>query len=148
MNKKYLYKLNQFVIDYYNSISSKPLWVVSEFCCSEMSRYVGYHVLNDLQSGKAYILKGNISKSLSHDVLLVEAEGKFTLIDPAIWQFFKNKKSIFVGDYRDLESAIAGAKKVYTGGWVISEELNKDALKREIPEMLNIINKNIEDNGQ
>ncbi len=146
MNKKYLYKLNQFVIDYYNSRSSKPLWVVSEFSCSEMSRYIGYHVLNDLRSAKAYILKGNISKSLSHDILLIETEGKFTLIDPTIWQFFKNKKSIFVDDYCDLESAVVGAKKVYTGDWSISEELNKGTLKREVPEMLNIINKNIKNN--
>lgn len=146
MEKDYFSELQRFVVEIYESRCDKPLWVASEFCCSEMTRYLGYKILNDLPEAKAQILKGKISDKLTHDVLLVELESKYTIIDPAVWQIFKDSEGIVMGEYTDLGSSLAGAKRIYKGDWTISETLEKATTGKEAPELLNIINKIIQEN--
>lgn len=146
MEKDYLSGLQHFVVEIYEARCDKPLWVASEFCCSEMARRIGYKVLNDLPGAKARILQGVITDALTHDVLLIEIDGKSTIIDPTVWQIFKDKGSIVMGEYTDQESSLAGAKQIYGGDWKVSEVLNKEILEKELPELLNIIDKIIEEN--
>lgn len=146
MEKEYLVELQRFVVDIYESRCDKPLWVASEFCCSEMARYVGYKILADLPESRAHILKGEISDSLSHDVLLVEFDNKYTIIDPTVWQIFKDSKSIVMREFRNIDDSLAGAKEIYRGDWIISETLNIEESEKELPELMNIIDKIIVEN--
>jgi hypothetical protein len=146
MDKNYLNNLNQFVIDYYKSRCDKPLSVASNFCCSEMARYIGYKILNEIPGANAYVLKGVISKDLAHDVLLISLENEFTLLGPAVWQFIKDKGDIVMDLCDSVEGSIKSAEKIYGGVWKLSEELQKGTSNIEMPKLKAITDKIINEN--
>lgn len=146
MNKEYLSKIQDLTVNYYKIRCNKPLWVASEFCCSEMARYLGYIILDDPAYSKAYILKGDISKNLVHDVLIIDSGDGFFMLDPTVWQFFKNKRNILMGRYKNMNDSIRAARKIYKGVWKTSEILDKKDSKKELPKLIKIIDEIIEDN--
>ena len=146
MNQNYLNNLNQFVIDYYKSRCDKPLSVASNFCCSEMARYIGYKILNEIPDTKAYVLKGVISKDLSHDILSISLDDKFTILDPAVWQFFKDRENIVMDLCDSVEGSIKSAEKIYGGVWKLSEELKWGATDAEISKLNATIDDIIKEN--
>ncbi len=121
--------------------------VVLEDCCSEMARLVASWISEYEKSARFFILKGDevCKTKRSHDVLvLIMKNGEAYLIDPTVWQFFPQEKSILVGKSDSLENLIVMAKTKYGGNWKVGEEL-KDISHEEEKEWLRIIKKNIEE---
>lgn len=114
-----------FVTDFFESRCKKSLYIASKDCCSEMARLLGYIILKQYPKSEAFILKGKLSKNLDHDILAVKNQNNIILIDPTVWQIFKNKRNIFVGEYLSLDRGIKNLKSIYGGRWKISEELQK-----------------------
>jgi hypothetical protein len=146
MDKKYLKRLNQFVIDYYKSRGDKSLKAASEYCCSEMARYLGHHILGEISEAEVFILKGRISEKSAHDILLIHQKGGYTLLDPTAWQFFNEKKSILVGECDSLISSLDLAVKAYGGKWSVSEELDRGISKEELSKLKKILDEIIIEN--
>lgn len=98
MNDNYL-KTVQNKIKKILKSANKTLFLASQDNCSEMSRLVGCWILQRFPTINANILKGEnimgVTKK-NHDILAIEEKNKFYLIDPTIWQFFKNKKNILL----------------------------------------------------
>ena len=113
-------------------IGNDPLRLSSQDNCSEMARIVGCWILQENPMTSALVLKGeNIMgiKKKCHDVLIVEKKNKFYLIDPTVWQFFKNKKNILLAEKNTMKDCIEFAEKFYEGRWAISETINKNCFK-------------------
>jgi hypothetical protein len=85
--KKYIFGL----IGYNGRV---PLYVLTQDSCSEISRLLGQWLYKKFPRAKIYIYKGKV-RGRAHDVLIVEAN-HVSVIDPTVWQFFKNKKSILI----------------------------------------------------
>lgn len=107
---------------------NKPLYLLAQDNCSELSRLVGCWILQKQPKVKMFILKGqrvaNI-KNKCHDILAVEYYDKIYLIDVTVWQFFKYKRSILIGIADNLKESWMIAKKIYKGNWHVSERLDK-----------------------
>ena len=109
-----------------------PLHLSSQDNCSEMARIVGCWILQENPMTSAHILKGeNVMgiKKKCHDVLIVEKKNKFYLIDPTVWQFFKNKKNILLTEKKAMKECMKFAEKFYGGVWSVSETINKNCFK-------------------
>ena len=104
---------------------------MSKDSCSELARLTGYWFLRKLPNARIYVLKGQISKNVFHDIIGVKTGAKVYLIDPTVWQFFLRKKNIFIKMTSSLDTALAHAAKVYGGKWVLSEKLTKNICRRE-----------------
>ena len=114
--KRYVFSL----IGYNGQIS------LSKLCnntCSEVSRMLGQWFLNKLPKADMYIAKGKIGKRF-HDILLVH-DKKVYIIDPTVWQFFKNKKSILIKRTKTVNDALLALASIYGGKWRISERITK-----------------------
>ena len=123
----------------------KPLYLLAEDNCSELSRLVGCWILEKIPDSKIFIAKGeNVMnlKNKCHDIVLAENYNKVYIIDPTVWQFFKNKRSILIGTEQDIKRALNNLRNVYKGNWKISEELGKKDCKQK-DEWETIINQNI-----
>lgn len=70
-------------------------------------------------------------KKRCHDILAVQDGNYFYLIDPTVWQFFKNKRKILVGIMKNLGDVLDNARKTYKGKWKISEELKIKDCKQQ-----------------
>jgi UDP-N-acetylmuramoylalanine--D-glutamate ligase len=143
MKKEFINQIQKKEIIFLKKISrDKSLDVLVQDGCSELSRLVGLWFLEKRKDIKASILKGErvFNKNQCHDVLMIEKEKEFYLIDPTIWQFFKNKKSIFIGSFKNKEDIFKGLKKEYGGNWKVSERINKRINKEEL---VNVIAENI-----
>ena len=60
-------------------------------------------------------------------------EGKVSVIDPTVWQFFKNKKSILIAERNTIQDALAATSQYYGGKWKLSEKVGSysfDKIKR------------------
>lgn len=110
----------------YKRHSNKPLCIVSQDCCSEMTRLIGCWVSPRYPEARMYILKGkNVMYSKkSHDVLILEHNNSWYLIDPTIWQFFPLKRSIYRGRFATQNDLVAFVKGMYRGTWSISENVD------------------------
>ncbi len=60
----------------------------------------------------------------SHDVLILEHNNSWYLIDPTIWQFFPLKRSIYRGRFATQNDLVAFVKGMYRGTWSISENVD------------------------
>ncbi len=80
-------------------------------------------------------------KKKCHDILAIKDDNYFYLIDPTIWQFFKNKRKILVGIVKNFNDILGNVQKVYKGKWKISEELKITDCRRK-KEWMRIINLN------
>lgn len=150
MEGQYIIELQKYAIDILKkSNQRKPLWMLSKWNCSEVSRIVGLKVLSDLGvSSKPFILKGNVTvtgltEENNHDILVFfDPESKmYTLIDPTIWQFFPKKKKTFLGKFSSVSDILKFASGYYGGDWKISEEIGS-TLEKEVDEWKRIIKLN------
>jgi hypothetical protein len=124
---------------------NKPLYALAEDNCSEVARLVGCWILEKMPDAQISIAKGDRvmgEKNKSHDVILVNDNKAIYVIDPTIWQFFKNKRSIIIGKTETVKSTLCTLEKMYKGKWKISEKISKKtAYNKE--EWRKIIKKNI-----
>ncbi|OGD65875.1 hypothetical protein A3F08_00085 [Candidatus Berkelbacteria bacterium RIFCSPHIGHO2_12_FULL_36_9] len=143
MKKEIIDQIQKKVIKLLRKNSNKPLYISSEDNCSEIARLVGIWIMEKLPQTKIHILKDTdvLHTKKCHDILAVKCDGKINLFDPTIWQFFKNKKSIFIVKTNNLSEALAVAKKIYHGEWKISELL--DANKYDKIKLLETVDSNI-----
>lgn len=145
MNRFFVKKIQKRLIRLLKSFGNKPLYSLSKDSCSEIARLVGCWVLLSLKKSRVFIYKGdNVlnKRNKCHDLLVVERNSKFYLLDPSIWQFFKYRKSIFLGEYGNLNSLKSKLANVYRGSWKLSEVLGRNSCKN-IKEWQQIIKANI-----
>jgi hypothetical protein len=108
-----------------------------------MSRLVGYWMIDKNRKLEAFIIKGTLVRKKQHDILVTKEDGLFSVIDPTIWQFFKNKRTIFLGNFNTIEEVYNFAKKFYGGKWVFSEKLNLIDSKQEQTKCMFLIKENL-----
>ena len=114
--KRYVFSL----IGYDGKIS------LSKLCndtCSEVSRILAQWFLKKLPKADMYIVKGKIGKRF-HDLLLVHDKEVY-ILDPTVWQFFKNKKSILIKKTKTINDALSVLINIYGGKWRISDKITK-----------------------
>jgi hypothetical protein len=129
--KKYVFRL----IGYNGQIS---LFNLSDNTCSEISRLLAQWFRNKLPKADMYIAKGKIEKRF-HDLLLVYDKEVY-ILDPTVWQFFKNKKSILIKKTRTVNDALLALADIYGGKWRISEKITKYSNK-EIEKLKRVLTK-------
>ena len=112
--KKYVFSL----IGYNGKVS---LFKLCNDTCSEVSRLLAQWLLKKLPKADMYIAKGKIGKRF-HDLLLVHDKEVY-ILDPTVWQFFKNKKSILIKKTKTINDALLVLVSVYGGKWKISERI-------------------------
>ena len=115
--------------------------LLSNLCddtCSEVSRMLAQWFLKKLPKADMYIAKGKIGKRF-HDLLLVHDKEVY-IIDPTVWQIFKNKKSILIKKTKTVNDALLALASVYGGKWRISERITKYSHK-EMERLKSVLNK-------
>lgn len=144
--KKEITKIQKKLVALFRSFDKKgSLFVLAKDNCSEVSRIVGHWFLKENKNLEVYILKGKnikFGKKQAHDVLVICDKNKIFLLDPTIWQFFKNKKSIFWGEFDKMSEVLDFLKLKYGGKWKISEKLEKEKFG-EVEKLKKIIGENI-----
>lgn len=132
MNKETIRQIQKKVIKLLRKYCNKPLYISSIDNCSEIARLVGCWIFEKLPRAKIYVLKGKHVKRTKkcHDILAVEYNNSIDLIDPTVWQFFKNKRSIFMKTTNNLATGLLEANKIYSGKWKISETLKASGCKK------------------
>ncbi len=144
MDNKLINQIQKEIIKLLKKNSNKPLYLLAKDNCSEMARLVGCRIFNKLPNAKIYILKGeNVmsQKKRCHDILAVKDSNYFYLIDPTIWQFFRNKRKILVRIIKNFDDILNDIQKIYKGKWKISEELKIKDCKQQ-KEWMQIIDLN------
>ena len=119
----------------------QPLYVISKDSCSEVSRLLAIWLRKKMPKTKIYIAKGKI-KNIAHDVIITEDEKEAYIIDPTVWQFFKYKRSIFIGKTRTTGEALHKLADIYGGKWKIKERVMGYS-KNEIFKLKITLTKNI-----
>jgi len=114
--KRYVFRL----IGYNGKI---PLSQLCDDTCSEVSRLLAQWFLKKLPKANMYIAKGKIEKRF-HDLLLIHDKEVY-ILDPTVWQFFKNKKSILIKKTKTINDALLVLTNIYGGKWSISERIIK-----------------------
>lgn len=125
--------------------NKKPLSFLVQDSCSEISRLFGCWLLDDLPISKIDVLKGEgvfNDKNIAHDLLLVNYNDTFYLVDPTVWQFHKNKKNILVKKEKSLNKCFDYLNKTYGGVWSVSENITKSDCDGK-NEWMDVIEKNI-----
>lgn len=144
--KKEITKIQKKLVALFRSFDKKgSLFVLAKDNCSEVSRIVGHWFLKENKKLEVCILKGNnikFGKKQAHDVLVICDKNKIFLLDPTIWQFFKNKKSIFWGEFDKMSEVLDFLKLKYGGKWKISEKLGKEGFG-EVEKLKKIVGENI-----
>lgn len=150
MEDQYISELQKYATDILeNGNHGKPLWMLSKWNCSEVSRIVGLKVLSDLGvSSKPFILKGNVTftglaEENHHDILgfLDSKSKRYILVDPTIWQFFPKKKNILLGEFSSVNDIFKFICEYYGGDWKVSEEIDR-TLEKEVAGYYKIIKLN------
>jgi hypothetical protein len=136
-------KIQKEVISLLTSSGKKSLYILSKDCCSEMSRLVGYRIMDSNPKTETLIIKGVLTNNKQHDILVVKEGDLFSLIDPTIWQFYKNKKTIFLGTFKDVTGIFKFTEKFYGGKWSLSENLKRSDSKKEQEKCLSVLMKNL-----
>ncbi|MGD1003774.1 MAG: hypothetical protein ABR884_04380 [Minisyncoccia bacterium] len=131
--KKYIFSLIGYK-------KSTPLCVLTQDSCSEISRLLGLWLYKKYPKARIYIYKGRV-RARFHDLLLVE-ENKVYVIDPTVWQFSKNKKSILIAEEDSLKDALTALSQYYGGKWKLSESVRSYS-QAEIKKLKDTIKKNI-----
>jgi len=129
--KRYVFRL----IGYNGEISLSKLF---DDTCSEVSRMLAQWLRNKLPKTDMYIAKGKIGKRF-HDLLLVYDKEVY-ILDPTVWQFFKNKKSILIKKTKTVNDALSVLASIYGGKWRISERITKYS-RNEIERLKSVLTK-------
>ncbi|HUT22045.1 MAG TPA: hypothetical protein VMX18_01400 [Candidatus Bipolaricaulota bacterium] len=145
MKKETIRQIQRKVIRLLRKNNNKPLYLSSTDNCSEIARLVGCWIFDKLPQAKIYILKGKniLGTKKCHDILAVEYDKRISLIDPTVWQFFKNKKSILIKTTDNLTNGLFEASKIYRSKWKVSEIFKKNNYKND--ELKKIVASNIKD---
>jgi hypothetical protein len=141
MNKSLLQNAKSYVFELLEYNGRRPLSVLCKDSCSEVSRLLAVWLRKELPSAKIYIAKGKI-RNLFHDLLIVKVNDKVYVVDPTVWQFFENKKSILIDKASDAGEALKVITKIYTGKWKVSEQITNYS-KKEIQELKDTVAKQI-----
>ena len=109
---------------------------------------MGCWILEKNPNLKISVVKGenvmNI-KNKCHDVLLIEYNNQIYLIDPTIWQFFKNKRNILIKkEIKNIRTALITLQDIYRGNWKISEKIRKKKWEQK-NEWKKVIKQNIKE---
>ncbi|MFA6136056.1 MAG: hypothetical protein WC705_01740 [Candidatus Paceibacterota bacterium] len=122
-----------------NSLSS-----LAKDNCSELTRLVGCFILKSQSGVTVYVLKGDrvFGKKQSHDILALHDKNGVFVIDPSVWQFFPNKKSILISNSKNIKDAIKSAEKIYGGKWKVSEKLSLKKCLKNQKKWISVIRKN------
>jgi hypothetical protein len=131
--KKYIFGL----IGYNGRV---PLYALTQDSCSEISRLLGVWLYKKFPKAKIYIYKGRVGGRL-HDLLLIQKNGIY-VIDPTVWQFFKNKKSILIAKENSIDAALAALTQCYGGKWKLSESVESYS-SLEIEKLKTAVKKNL-----
>ena len=97
---------------------------------------VAIWIKRKFSKAKLFILKGEYKPKKYHDILAVQLDNKFYLIDPSIWQFFKNKKTIFIGEFDGMANLFLKAKRIYGGKWRSLENLTNFREEKKLIKMI------------
>jgi hypothetical protein len=90
---------------------------------------------------KIYIAKGKIGK-VFHDLILIDMGNSVYIVDPTVWQFFKNKRSILIGAADSINKALNKTAVIYSGEWKISEKVDNYS-KKEIRNLKQLLARQI-----
>jgi len=82
----------------------------------------------------------------AHDILIVITSGnQIYIIDPTIWQFFPQAKSILVSVSSNIDNALGKIQTIYGGQWSKNEEIIEMSANEE-KKYLDIISQNVHEN--
>ncbi len=123
---------------YRSGLKKKPLYLLAEDNCSEASRLVAIWIKRKFNEATLFILKGEYIPKKYHDVLVCQLNDKFYLIDASVWQFFKKKRDILMGEFKTMNEVFIEVKKIYGGKWGSVETLNDFEDERELIEIIKI----------
>ncbi len=132
MTRAFIEHLQKRVAELLKKAGDKPLAVLAQNYCHEIAYLAGNWILDEFPTARVYMLKGIIGKGVYHDMLLVEYEGKVYAIDPAIWRFFKHKKTVLVSIKQTMPEAISEVQKIYDGIWRIAEKMQKSGFEKRL----------------
>lgn len=146
MDKQEIIKVQNRILD----LSPNRSGIYLKYCCSEISRLIIRWLWSYDKTCKFYILKGSgaMDGKMSHDILVVNKDNIYSIIDPTIWQFFPDAKSILAYEGIDLEKGIDNIKRKYKCNWVLGkqEEIPDDKTAKEYTEIIkSIINDNLKE---
>lgn len=135
--KKEIQALQKNIIRIFRSgPKQKSLHVCAKDNCSETSRLVAIWIKRKFKKAELFILKGEYKPKKYHDILAVQLADKFYLIDSSVWQFFKNKRSIFMGEFGSMADVFSYAKKTYGGTWKSVEKLKNFKEEKKLIRMI------------
>jgi len=140
MRKDFLKKAKKYVFTLVGYNGRVPLYVLTQDSCSEISRLLGQWLYKKFPKAKIYIYKGKMN-GRAHDVLVVQESGVY-VIDPTVWQFFKNKKSIVIAVENSINDAVSALTDYYGGSWKLSERIHGYSTS-EIKKLKNIVSENL-----
>jgi len=125
MNKNIIKKIQKQVIQLLPVGQQNQPGILLADSCSEVSRLVAGWIKILDKSNRILIMKGiNVrGTSQAHDILAVITDNnQVYIIDPTIWQFFPQVKSILVFISDNINIALDKIKSMYGGQWFKSEE--------------------------
>ncbi|MBU1017521.1 hypothetical protein KKA33_00650 [Patescibacteria group bacterium] len=148
MNKDIIKKIQKQIIQLLPVGQRNQPGILLADSCSEVSRLVAGWIKILDKSNRVLIIKGiNVcGTQKAHDILAVMTiSNQVYIIDPTIWQFFPQAKSISVFILDDINTALTKIKTMYGGQWSKNEEfIWMD--KGEEKKYLDVISQNIREN--
>lgn len=93
MDKKNFHQIQNQIIRLLKR-KNKPLYLLAKDNCSELSRLAGRFILEKIKS-RVFIIKGEgvmMDKKQRHDILLIECNKKYYLVDPRFGNFLNTKE--------------------------------------------------------
>lgn len=148
MNKNNIEQIQTRIIGLFPVDKQSLIGILCNDSCSEISRLVASWIKETDKSSRFLILKGiNVCNTQKlHDILAVIASNNDVyIIDPTIWQFFPEKKSILLFISNNLDKALEKITELYGGKWQVSEEIFQVSSANQ-KEYLGIISQNISEN--
>lgn len=131
----------EYVVSLLEYDGRRPLAVLCEDSCSEVSRLLGLWFRKKLPKARIFIAQGKIGKR-RHDLLVVENGRDVDVVNPTVWQFFKYKKTMVMARAKTTEDAIGALAEMYGGTWRITERVSRYA-GRDMARLKAIIKKQI-----
>ncbi len=140
MRKTTLEQAKKYVFSLLGYNGSIPLNILTKDSCSEVSRLLGQWLHEKFPKAKIYIYKGK-AKGHVHDLLVIQ-DDKIYVIDPTVWQFFKDKKSILIATEDSVDDAVVALMRNYGGKWELSERVRGYSVP-QIKKLRNTIKENL-----
>ena len=134
--KKEIKILQKNIVRIFKSGPKKPLHLCAKDNCSEASRLVAIWIKRKFKNAQPFILRGEYKPKKYHDVLTVQMRDRFYLVDSSVWQFFKNKRSMFMGEFDSMADVLMYAKKTYGGKWKSIEKLKDFKEEKKLIKMI------------